>query len=196
MAFFIIAIMCIIIVSYLIIIPRQKKILNYKTWHPPKEEIIKSNDNNWSSEKIQKTSKSEDRLFKEKCPLIKRRLMTKNEQELYKLIKEHIPEVLIFSQVQLSQITFYPYNNLQEAKYWNNRINRMSVDFVITNSLFEIITVIELDDPTHQQHNRIKQDQKKDKVLQDARIKIIRIPINNKPTGNELREMIITELLK
>lgn len=66
----------------------------------------------------------------------------------------------------------------------------MSVNFVITNSLFEIITVIELDDPTHQQHNRIKQDQKKDKVLQDARIKIIRIPINNKPTGNELREMI------
>lgn len=43
--------------------------------------------------------------------------MTKNEQELYKLIKEHIPEVLIFSQVQLLQITFYPYNNLQEAKY-------------------------------------------------------------------------------
>lgn len=139
---------------------------------------------------ILKDNNKKDKLFTEKCPLIKRKLMTRNEQVIYNLIKAHIPEILIFSQVQLSQLVFYPKNNPKEKYYWNNRINRMSIDLVITNKSFETLLVIEIDDPSHQRADRIEKDKKKNKVLKDAGIKILRIPTGSNPPIEALKRII------
>lgn len=159
------------------------------------KKINKQKPNKWpdTSNNLTKSGNNEeDRLFTEKCPFRKRKLMTRSEQALYETIKEHIPEVLIFAQVQLSQILEHPKRGSREAFTWNNRINRMSVDFLITNQLFETLAVIELDDPSHQREDRKKADKKKNKVLKDADIKIIRIPTGSKPPMAALRKILFS----
>lgn len=165
-------------ISLAILAINKKNKVKSNKWPKNNTDTLKEND--------------DDKLFTEKCPLIKRKLMTKNERELYERIKEHIPEVLIFAQVQLSQIVFHPQQGSKEAFYWNNRINRMSVDLLITNTSFETLAVIELDDPSHKREDRKKQDQKKNKVLKDANIKVIRIPTGSNPSMDALRRILLS----
>jgi len=162
---------------------------NKTTWRKPYRKSIfstlkkvrRNNDNNFINEQFNL----------KKWPYIKRKLMTKTECQLYKLIQEAVPHLCIFAQVQLSQVIFFPsVKKINEKNYWTNRINRMSLDYVITNNNFETIVVIELDDPSHNLPERKKSDLKKDKALKDAGITIIRIPINQIPSKELLRQQI------
>jgi len=44
---------------------------------------------------------------------------------------------------------------------WNNRINRMSYDFVICDKAATVIAAIELDDKSHEREDRRESDAKK-----------------------------------
>jgi very-short-patch-repair endonuclease len=50
----------------------------------------------------------------------------------------------------------------------------MSADFVVCNKDSSIVSVIELDDATHQKEDRQTPDAKKDKALRSAGIRIVR----------------------
>jgi len=50
----------------------------------------------------------------------------------------------------------------------------MSADFVVCKKDSSIVTVIELDDATHQKEERQNADAKKDKALESAGIRILR----------------------
>ena len=124
--------------------------------------------------------------FNQKWPYYKKRLLTKPEQILYFKLVEALPECLIFSQVQLSQILGVEKGNSYYE--WYNRINRMSVDFVVCNKTADIIALIELDDSTHEQDERKEADRTKNKACADAGIRMIRWKVSAIPDRNEIRK--------
>ncbi len=95
-------------------------------------------------------------------PFEKRSLLTETEQRFYKILKEAIPEYPIYIQVPLSQMMRV--KNGYDRHNWNNRVNRMSVDFVVCDHQTHIIAAIELDDPSHDNEKRQADDAKKIKL--------------------------------
>ena len=119
-------------------------------------------------------------------PYVARELMTAPERELYGRLRQALPEYLIFSQVQLSRIIDVAPEAEKQA--WLNRINRMSVDFVICAADgAKILAAIELDDSSHDRPERIKADSKKDKALLSAGVAIIRWPVKGMPNPRQIR---------
>jgi hypothetical protein len=119
-------------------------------------------------------------------PYVPRELMTEPERVLYVRLRQALPDYLIFSQVQLCRLIDVDPEADKQA--WFNRINRMSVDFVIcAPDGATILAAIELDDSSHDRADRIKADAKKDKALLSAGIRIIRWPVRGMPTSQQIR---------
>jgi very-short-patch-repair endonuclease len=105
-------------------------------------------------------------------PFYAKKLLSQPEQILYFRLVQALPEHIVLAQVQLSRLLGVKKGNNYRA--WFNRINRMSVDFVVCNKDSSIVAVIELDDATHQKEDRRTADAKKDKALTSAGIRIVR----------------------
>jgi len=121
-------------------------------------------------------------------PYFKVNLLSEAELKCYKNLVKAFPEFSVFAQVQLSQIVGIPKND--RFMYWLNRINRMSLDFVISDSKASVLCVIELDDPTHGRKDRVVADLKKDKVLESAGIPLHRFRVENLPTIPEMKKAL------
>jgi len=74
---------------------------------------------------------------------------------------------------------------------WLNKINRMTVDFLVCKKDFSIVAAVELDDSSHNSERRQEADDKKNKALQSAGIRIIRWNVKNVPDTDKIREEII-----
>jgi very-short-patch-repair endonuclease len=70
---------------------------------------------------------------------------------------------------------------------WNNRINRMSYDFVICDIAATVIAAIELDDKSHERDDRGETDAKKSKVATDAGLRLIRWHVRSLPDESAIR---------
>ena len=105
-------------------------------------------------------------------PFYAKKPLSQPEQVLYFRLIRALPEHIILAQVQLSRLLGVKKGNNHQA--WLNRINRMSVDFVVCNKDSSIVSVIELDDATHQKEDRQAADAKKDKALASAGVRIVR----------------------
>jgi hypothetical protein len=112
----------------------------------------------------------------EKLPnFFAKKILTRSEQILFIKLVEALPECIIFSQVQISQIVKIDEGNRRLWQTWFNKISRKSADYVIClKDNFDIVAVIELDDPTHERQDRKKADADKDTALNGAGYKIIR----------------------
>ena len=122
-------------------------------------------------------------------PFYLKRIMSVPEQFLYFKLCKVLPEYIVLSQVGLSRIIGVKKGyNFHE---WNNRINRMSVDFLVCKKDASIVAVIELDDKSHNRSERLVADAKKDKALLSAGIRIIRWVVNNVPEEAGIREAIL-----
>ena len=131
---------------------------------------------------------SVDSKIDEEFPYVIKNIMTPTELKLYLRLIQAFPEYLVFSQVQLSQVLDVPSG--PEKLSWWNKINRMSLDFVICDKVSKPVCVIELDDSTHLRKKRVEQDSKKDKALKVAGIKIVRIKVKEMPTAAELPKLL------
>lgn len=106
-------------------------------------------------------------------PFMPRDFMTDAEVRFFHQLKQAVPEFLIFSQVGLSRLI--ECTDEEDEKFWFNRINRMSVDYVLVDpDAQHVLVAIELDDWSHDQDSRAKADLKKDKSLISAGIPIVR----------------------
>lgn len=112
-------------------------------------------------------------------PYYAKKPLSPPEQILYFRLCKALPEHIILAQVQLSRILGVEKGN--NFNTWNNRINRMSIDYAVCNKDSSIIAVIELDDSSHQKKDRQITDEKKDKALKSAGINIIRWSIKKIP---------------
>ncbi|MFZ3017414.1 MAG: DUF2726 domain-containing protein [Gallionella sp.] len=118
-------------------------------------------------------------------PFYAKKPLTQPEQVLYHRLVSALPDHIVLAQVQLSRILGVKQgNNFHE---WNNRINRMSLDFVVCGKDSSIIAAIELDDKTHEKASRKEADDKKNKALSSAGIKLVRWQVNALPDDAAIR---------
>ncbi len=115
-------------------------------------------------------------------------LLEKAEQELHRQLTQALPEYVILAQVQLSQLI--KLRSGYNFGKWHNRINRMSVDFVICRQDFSTVAVIELDGKSHEQAIQKQRDEKKNKALESAHIRLIRWKNHQIPDVESIRKTI------
>lgn len=109
-------------------------------------------------------------------PYISKNPLTKTESIFYHRLVEALPEYVALAQVQLSSFIKVDRTkiNWNETYRWQNEIGQQSVDFLICQKDFSIVTAIELDDKTHVNDDAIKRDNKKNVNLATAKIPLIR----------------------
>jgi hypothetical protein len=85
---------------------------------------------------------------------------------------EALPDHIVLAQVQVSRVLGVKKgSNFNE---WNNRINRMSYDFVVCAKDSTVLAAIELDDNSHETSRRAATDEKKNRATADAGLRLIR----------------------
>lgn len=119
-------------------------------------------------------------------PFYAKKPLTQPEQVLYHRLVAAMPECIVLAQVQLSRVLGVKKGfNFNE---WNNRINRMSLDFVVCLKDSTIVAAIELDDKTHEKTSRIEADAKKEKALSAAGIALVRWNVSALPDETAIRQ--------
>lgn len=114
--------------------------------------------------------------------------LTQPEQILYHRLVRALPGHLILAQVQVSRVLGVKKGASFHA--WNNRINRLSYDFVVCAPDATVIAAIELDDSTHQQPARVEADNRKDKATADAGLALIRWHVRSMPDEQAIQQAI------
>lgn len=120
-------------------------------------------------------------------PFYAKKPLTQPEQVLYHRLVAAMPECIVLAQVQLSRVLGvkkgFSFNE------WNNRINRMSLDFVVCLKDSTIVAAVELDDKTHEKASRVEADAKKEKALSAAGIALVRWQVSALPDENAIRQV-------
>lgn len=105
-------------------------------------------------------------------PFYAKRPLTQPEQILYHRLVKSLPEHIVLAQVQVSRVLGvkkgFKFNE------WNNRINRLSYDFVVCAKDSTVLAAIELDDKSHEAASRAETDRKKEKATSSAGVRLIR----------------------
>ncbi len=105
-------------------------------------------------------------------PFYVKKPLSQPEQVLYHRLVRALPDHIVLAQVQVSRVLGVKKgSNFIE---WNNRINRMSYDFVVCAKDSTVVAAIELDDKSHDSNRRAETDEKKNKATADAGLRLIR----------------------
>jgi very-short-patch-repair endonuclease len=124
-------------------------------------------------------------------PYYAKKPLSAPEQILYFRLGRALPQHVVLAQVGLSRLLGVKKGSNFNA--WNNRINRMSVDFVVCGKDSSIVAVIELDDASHDRNDRRVADAKKDRALTAAGIRIIRWQTKAIPEDASIKEQVLTD---
>jgi very-short-patch-repair endonuclease len=114
--------------------------------------------------------------------LTKRSPLTPHEQRMYLLLTAALPDCVVLAQVALSSLI------TTTSQSTRNRFDRKVADFVICTRELTVITVIELDDKSHD--NKRDQDADRDLMLQKVGYTTTRY--KSIPTENTIRADIAT----
>lgn len=118
-------------------------------------------------------------------PFYAKKPLSQPEQVLNHRLVAAMPECIVLAQVQLSQVLGVKKGfNFHE---WNNRINRMSLDFLVCLKDSTIVAAVELDDKTHERASRVEADAKKEKALSAAGVALVRWNVSALPDENAIR---------
>lgn len=124
----------------------------------------------------------------QRWPYKKVAIMSEVEKKFYKQLQLAFPQYHLFVQVQLSRI-IRPPKGKNELK-WLNKIWRLSVDYVLVDSEFNTVAVIELDDASHSHPHRKEADLRKEKALKAAGVHLIRIRTDQIPSNQKLLALV------
>ena len=105
-------------------------------------------------------------------PFYVKRPLTQPEQVLYHRLVKTLPDHIVLAQIQVSRVLGV--KNGSNFNEWNNRINRLSYDFVVCGKDSTVLAAIELDDKSHESDRRRATDEKKNKATVDAGLRLIR----------------------
>lgn len=128
----------------------------------------------------------------------KERLLTTSEMIFFRVILQIINDrYFIFPQIHLAsilQIKKGEFDRKNWKRYFNKLIQK-SFDFVIfKRDTLEPLLVIELDDSTHSQFQRVKRDLFVDQALRAAQIPILHIKPQQDYNIEELKTLIFSKL--
>lgn len=118
-------------------------------------------------------------------PFYAKKPLSVPEQVLYHRLVKSLPDCIVLAQVQASRLIGVKkgYNFHQ----WNNRINRLSVDYVVCRKDSTIIAGIELDDSSHQKPDRREADQRKERAFKAAGVPLLRWSVKALPDESAIR---------
>lgn len=112
-------------------------------------------------------------------PFYARRPLSQPEQVLYHRLVKSLPDHIVLAQVQVSRVLGVKKGfNFHE---WNNRINRLSYDFVVCGKDSTVLAAIELDDKSHDDASRVETDNKKERATSAAGVRLIRWHVKSLP---------------
>jgi len=112
-------------------------------------------------------------------PFYTKQPLSPPEQVLYHRLVKSLPDHIVLAQVQVSRVLGVKKGfNVHE---WNNRINRLSYDFVVCAKDLTVLAAIELDDRTHESVSRANTDAKKEKATSAAGLRLIRWHVKSLP---------------
>lgn len=117
-----------------------------------------------------------------------RSLMTDNELEFHFRLTKALPEQLVFPQVSMQALLEAASADRRTAHADRLRIAQQRVDYVVCDPAGQVITVIELDDRTHDR----RKDAIRDKRLAQAGIPTIRYESKQKPTLEKIKQDVST----
>lgn len=115
----------------------------------------------------------------------KQPFMTISEKAIYQRICDVLPEYRVFPQVSMSALVA----TRAGVDIAREKIAQKYVDFAILDEGFNVVAIIELDDPTHEKPERKKADAEKDYALKTAGIRIARIKKSN-VSADAIRKVI------
>lgn len=103
-------------------------------------------------------------------------VLSRFERQMFFLMKETLePTYIVLAQVSFNALLWTPDPAKYQFKAYRgirNRFNRKMADFVVLDQHFQIVAVIELDDPSHEGNEQ--RDEERDILLQEAGLKVIR----------------------
>ena len=121
-------------------------------------------------------------------PFYSRKPLSVAEQILYFKLLKALPERIVLCQVALSRLLGVKKGHNFRA--WQNRIDRMTADFVVCSKDSTVIAVIELDDATHDFDRRRDADAKKNKAFEAAGIRVVRWQAKTLPDEGTIRSAL------
>ena len=122
-------------------------------------------------------------------PFYVKRMLTQPEQVLYHRLVKSLPNHVVLAQVQMSRVLGVKKGF--RFHEWNNRINRMSYDFVVCDKAATVIAAIELDDKSHESERRRDSDAKKSKATADAGLRLVRWHVKSLPDELTIQRELI-----
>lgn len=121
-------------------------------------------------------------------PFYVKKPLTQAEQAVYQRLIAALPEHIILAQVQLSRVLGVKQGF--NSNEWNNRIHRLSYDFVVCSKDASVVAVIDLDDKTHERAARTGADRRKERATSSAGVKRIRWRVAALPDDAAIRREI------
>lgn len=118
-------------------------------------------------------------------PFYVKKPLSQPEQVLYHRLIRALPEHIVLAQVQVSRVLGVKKGS--KFHEWNNRINRLSYDFVVCGKDSTVIAAIELDDKSHDSASRVGTDAKKNKATSDAGLRLVRWNVRSLPSEDAIR---------
>ena len=119
-------------------------------------------------------------------PFYVKKPLTQPEQVLYHRLVQALPDHIVLAQVQVSRVLGVKKGS--KFNEWNNRINRLSYDFVVCTKDSTVIAAIELDDKSHEKTSRQSTDEKKNKASLDAGLRLVRWHVRSLPDDQAIRQ--------
>lgn len=110
-----------------------------------------------------------------------KQVITPFESKMFKQLEQAFPEYYLLAQVAFSALITHDDMKIR------NLFNRKVTDFVLLDTHFEVVAIIELDDRSH--IGREKQDAERDAMLHEAGYQIFRF--TNIPSTQQLRKKIL-----
>lgn len=162
---------------------RERKVLN-----------VSSNDpvNIHTGESDERVARLRKEEVEEQKYDLQTSLLTPTEENFYEVLKKVVDNrYQIIPQVQLSKImkvrdSDYGYTNYHDF----NKINKKSIDFVLYDENLKAHLAIELDDYSHSRPNRIRRDEFVDKIMEEAGLRILHVPVADYYDLEELKSRI------
>lgn len=122
---------------------------------------------------------------KDKKKYIKKDLMNNTEIVFFDKLREGLIGLHVFPQVSMNQVL-----NVERQRDFKDRIPFSSkiIDFVICTPKCQVIAIVELDGPSHDDPDQKLKDTKRDAMLEEAGYIVIRYDWRNKITERQLNQ--------
>jgi hypothetical protein len=122
--------------------------------------------------------------------------LTPAEQNFFLVLKSAVSDwALVCPKVALGDLFYAKSDDPSKFRTYRNKIDRKHVDFLVCNpQTARPLLGIELDDKSHQQHERQDRDEFVKKVFSAAKLPLVRIPVHHSYSVAALNELLRQQL--